>query len=298
MNCSSRPRLARRIATALAVPAVALTSLLAVGTTPAQAACSDVDVVFARGTGETPGLGILGRPLVSGLQSQLGGYTVSSYAVDYAANSSQTSAGPGATDMSAHVSSVAASCPGTRFVIGGYSQGATVTDIAISIRTGVTMGTPIPSALSGRVAAVVVFGNPLGASGRTIATSSTVYGPKSRDYCNVSDSICGRQGSNPAGEGSGGHLSYSSNGSVTQAATFAAGLVRAGGTGGGTTPTPTPTTCVTASTLSHVAADRAVSLYGRAYARGSRDALGLTSSYNTVSLRQSGTASWDLVASC
>lgn len=45
-------------------------------------------------------------------------------------------------------------------------------------------------------------------------------------------------------------------------------------------------------------ADRAVSLYGRAYARGSRDALGLTSSYNTVSLQQSGTDSWDLVGSC
>lgn len=293
----SRSRLSRVLTGALAVPALALTSLVAVGTTPAQAACSDIDVVFARGTGETPGLGVLGRPLVSGLQSQLSGYSVSSYAVDYAANSSQTSAGPGATDMSSHVSAVAASCPGTRFVIGGYSQGATVTDIAIGIRTGVTTGTPIPANLSGRVAAVVVFGNPLGASGRTIAAASTVYGPKSRDYCNVSDSICGRQGSNPAGEGSGGHLSYSSNGSVTQAAQFAAGLVRAGGGSGTPTPTPTPT-CVTASTLAHVVADRAVSLYGRAYARGSRDALGLTSSYNTVSLEQSGTSSWELVASC
>ncbi|SEQ42234.1 cutinase family protein [Microlunatus flavus] len=292
----SRSRLVPLLTRALAIPALALTSLVAVGATPAQAACSDVDVVFARGTGETPGLGVLGRPLVSGLQSQLSGYSVSSYAVDYAANSSQTSAGPGATDMSSHISSVAASCPGTRFVIGGYSQGGTVTDIAIGIRTGVTTGTPIPSALSGRVAAVVVFGNPLGASGRTIATASTVYGPKSRDYCNVSDSICGRQGSNPAGEGSGGHLSYQTNGSVTQAVGFAAGLVRTGGSGG--TPTPTPTTCVTASTLSHVAADRAVSLYGRAYARGSRDALGLTSSYNVVSLRESGTDSWDLVSSC
>ena len=293
----SRSRLVPLLTRALVVPALALTSLVAVGAAPAQAAtCSDVDVVFARGTGETPGLGVLGRPLVTGLQGQLTGYSVSSYAVDYAANSSQTSAGPGATDMSSHISSVAASCPGTRFVIGGYSQGGTVTDIAIGIRTGVTTGTPIPSNLSGRVAAVVVFGNPLGASGRTIATASTVYGPKSRDYCNVSDSICGRRGSNPAGEGSGGHLSYSSNGSVTQAATFAAGLVRAGGGGG--TPTPTPTTCVTASTLAHVTADRAVSLYGRAYARGSRDALGLTSSSNTVSLRESGTNSWDLVSSC
>lgn len=118
-----------RLAAVLAVPALALTGLLTVGTWSAHAAtCRDVDVVFARGTGETPALGILGRPLVSALASSLSGCTVSSYAVDYAASSSQTSAGPGATDMSTHLRTVAAECPGTRFVIGGYSQGATVTD--------------------------------------------------------------------------------------------------------------------------------------------------------------------------
>lgn len=86
---------------------------------------------------------------------------------------------------------------------------------------------------------------------------------------------------------------------MTQAATFAAGLVRAGGGTGTPTPTPTPSpTCITASTLAHVAADRAVSLYGRAYARGSRDALGATSAYNAVSLRQTGTNEWALVSSC
>lgn len=295
----NRSSLHARIATTLGGSAPALTSLLTLGTTSAHAATrSDVDVVFARGTGEATGLGVLGRPLVSALTTQLSGYSVSSYAVDYAANSSQTSAGPGATDMSSHVSSVAAACPGTRFVIGGYSQGATVTDIAIGIRAGVTTGTPIPTNLSSRVAAVVVFGNPLGARGQTIAEASPTYGPKSRDYCNVSDSICGGEGSNPAGEGSGGHLSYASNGSVTQGAQFAATLVRAGGGAGTPTPTPTPTTCVTASTLAHVVADRAVSLYGRAYARGSRDALGATSSYNTVSLQQTGTTSWARVGSC
>ena len=191
-----RPSSRARIAALLAMPVVTLTSLLAVSTTPAQAAtCNDVEVVFVRGTGETPGLGVLGRPLVTGLQSQLTGYSVGSYAVDYAANTSQTSAGPGATGMSSRISSVAASCPGTRFVIGGYSQGGTVTDVAIGIHTGVSTGTPIPTSLSSRVAAVVVFGNPLGATGRTISTASTLYGPRSRDYCNVSDSTCGSRGS-------------------------------------------------------------------------------------------------------
>ncbi|GHF22966.1 hypothetical protein GCM10017786_66310 [Amycolatopsis deserti] len=37
--------------------------------------------------------------------------------------------------MSNHIKSTAAACPGTKFAIGGYSQGASVTDIAIGIRT-------------------------------------------------------------------------------------------------------------------------------------------------------------------
>jgi cutinase len=69
---------------------------------------------------------------------------VSSSAVAYAAAASQAGAGPGATDMTNQLTEVAADCPGTRFVVGGYSQGATVTSIALGIRTGVSRGTPIP----------------------------------------------------------------------------------------------------------------------------------------------------------
>jgi cutinase len=288
-----RHRPAHRLASAAAVVAATGAALLA-GSSPAAAAtCSDVDVVFARGTGETPGLGITGTPFVRALTAELSDRTVTSYAVDYAANSSQTSAGPGATDVSAHVSQVAASCPSTRFVLGGYSQGATVTDIAVGIRTGTTTGTPVPAALADRVAAVVVFGNPLGLSGRTIATASTTYGPKSKDYCNSSDSVCG---SAPK-TGTGSHLSYASNGATSDGARFAAGLVRAAGTPTTPTPTPAPATCVRDSTRDHVAADRAVSLYGRAYARGTRDSLGATSSFNVVSLQQVE-GGWRLVSAC
>ncbi|WP_432545622.1 cutinase family protein [Kineococcus sp. SYSU DK004] len=283
---------------ALVAAAVTGGALLAAAAPAAAAptACSDVEVVFARGTGETPGLGITGGPFVRALTSELSDRTVTSHAVDYAANSSQTSAGPGATAMSARVREVAAACPSTVFVLGGYSQGATVTDIAVGIRTGTTTGTPVPAELAGRVAAVVVFGNPLGLSGRTIATASTTYGPKSKDYCNSSDSVCG---SAPK-TGTGGHLSYASNGSTTDGARFAAGLVRAAGTP--TTPTPGPTpaptpTCVRDSTRDHVAADRAVDVLGRAYARGTRDSLGYTSSFNVVSLRQVD-GGWERVLSC
>ncbi|SCX37824.1 cutinase [Klenkia marina] len=285
-------RTAVHLLTSTAVVGTALAATVVGTAAPAAAACADVDVVFARGTGETPGLGITGRPFVSALTSQLADRTVSSYAVDYAANSSQTSAGPGSADMSRHVSEVAAACPGTRFVLGGYSQGATVTDLAVGIRTGVSTGTPIPAALADRVVAVVVFGNPLGLSGgRTIATASPTYGPRSVDYCNSSDTVCGSQPKN----GTGGHLSYASNGATTAGASFAAARVRAAGTP--TTPTP-GATCVTATPGEHVSADRAVSVYGVAYARGSRDRLGYTVSQTAVSLRQDGTASWSRVTGC
>lgn len=56
--------------------------------------------------------------------------------------------------------------------------------------------------------------------------------------------------------------------------------------------------CVRASTRSHVSNDRAVSILGRAYARGSGDNLGRVSLLNFVSLSQTGANSWSLVSSC
>ena len=298
-----RSSLSTRIVVGLTLSAsTAVIGLVATAPT-ASAACSDVEVVFARGTGEAPGLGIVGRPFVSALTSALPGRTVTSYAVDYAANSSQSSAGPGATDMSNHISSVAAACPGTSFVIGGYSQGATVTSIAVGIRSGFSSGTPIPTALAPRVKAVVVYGNPLGLQRQTIASASALYGPKSRDYCNNNDSVCGRYQPN----GTGSHISYATNGTTTQGAQFAANLVLASTPAPGPTtppaPSPTPTTppaatCIRASTTAHVEAGRAVERFDIAYAKGTLDYLGFESRFNYVSLRSNGTDSWARVSGC
>ncbi|MGI5243015.1 cutinase family protein [Dactylosporangium sp. CA-139066] len=206
-------------------PAPATASAPATAAAPATGAparggsCADVEVVFARGTGDLPGLGVLGTPLVSAIRSALPGRTVNAYGVNYAAEASQASAGPGATDMSRHVRTVAAACPGTRFVIGGYSQGATVTDIAIGIPFGTSTGEAIPAGLASRVAAVVVFGNPLGIMHQTITQRSPVYGPKAKEFCSVGDPICGN------GANSMAHLQYMTDGSVQQAAQFAAGKV-------------------------------------------------------------------------
>jgi len=133
--------------------------LLALTTSVVNAQCSDVHVVFARGSGEMPGLGICGEPLVSGITSNLGGMSVSSYAVSYLASVDQTSAGPGATDMTNHVVSVAQECPATVFVLGGYSQGASVTDIFIGIETMLGMGQSVPETLAPRIKAIVTLGN-------------------------------------------------------------------------------------------------------------------------------------------
>ena len=292
----------------------AIVGVVATAPTAGAATCSDVDVSFARGTGEPAGLGTVGRPFVNALTGDLTGRSVSSYAVDYAANSSQSSAGPGATDLTNHVTSVAAACPNTQFVLGGYSQGATVVDIALGIRTGTSTGTAIPTSLAPRVRAVVVFGNPLGLQRQTIATASPLYGSRSRDYCNTGDPVCG------GGSNASAHLTYASNGSATDGAAFAAALISSNTTtppttsptaAPTTTPTAPPTTttptspaptpsgsCVRATNVEHVAAGRASEAFNRAYAKGSRDYLGWDSRYVTTSLRSSGDGSWSLVRSC
>ncbi|KAK1931741.1 putative cutinase cut3 [Phytophthora citrophthora] len=185
-----------------------------------SAECSDVHVVFARGSGEMQGLGICGEPLVSGITSDLSGMSVSSYAVSYLASMDQTSAGPGATDMTNHVVSVAQECPNTVFVLGGYSQGASVTDIAIGIKTTLGSGETIPDTLAARIKAIVTFGNPLKLMGQTIESSSSTYGSKAIEFCNTGDPVCGNGFNTMA------HLTYATDGSVTTAAQKAAALVK------------------------------------------------------------------------
>jgi len=183
--------------------------------------CPDVNVVFARGTLELPGLGIVGTPFASAVSADLPHLTVTDYAVNYTADITQDSAGPGATDMSEHIISVAAQCPNTRFIIGGYSQGATVTDIALGIQTILGTGTTIPASIAPRIAAVVTFGNPLRLTGQTIASASPANAAKSDDFCEQGDPVCANGVNGLA------HIEYAFNGDATQGAQFAANQVLA-----------------------------------------------------------------------
>jgi cutinase len=181
--------------------------------------CPDVEAIFARGTGEAPGLGIMGEPFTRTLAEALPGARVRATAVDYAANLSQTSAGPGSADLTQKLTATATRCTGTQFVIGGYSQGATVTDLALGIRVGATRGTPIPAGLLDRVAAVVVFGNPLGLTDTSIGEANPAVADRTLEFCNARDIVCAGRGGLVA------HLAYRTNGDTADGARFAAGRI-------------------------------------------------------------------------
>ncbi|KNC17723.1 hypothetical protein AC792_13910 [Arthrobacter sp. RIT-PI-e] len=116
-----------------------------------------------------------------------------------------------------------------------------------------------------------------------------MYGARSADYCNTSDTVCGSQPKN----GTGGHTSYPGNGSVAAAAQFAATLGRST-----TAPTTPAGACVRDDTVDHVDAGRARDVFGQAYAVGSRDSLGRTSRFNIVSLRETAPGTWTQVEAC
>ncbi|BDN82761.1 putative cutinase [Mycobacterium pseudoshottsii] len=177
--------------------------------------CSDVAVVFARGTHQEPGLGNIGQAFVDSLTSQVGGRSVDVYAVNYPANDDyHTSASLGSDDASAHIQGAVANCPNTKIVLGGYSQGATVIDLA---------STAMPSTVADNVAAVALFGEPSSGfssmlwGGQPLPTINPLYGAKTINLCAADDPICTGGGNIMA------HVSYIQAGMTDQAASFAAG---------------------------------------------------------------------------
>lgn len=208
---------------ALAAPAALMAASVAV--TPltgmlatASAACSDIEVVFARGTNDSPGVGRVGNAFISALQNQVGGRSVGVYAVNYPASYDFMAAADGANDASAHVQGTVANCPDTRIVLGGYSQGAAVIDvIAASPVPGLGFSAPLPPGTDAHVAAIAVFGNPSAKLGQPLS-NSPVYGNRTIDLCAAGDPVCS------AGDDFDAHSGYVP-GLTNQAASFVAGLV-------------------------------------------------------------------------
>ena len=180
--------------------------------------CPDIEVVFARGTNEDPGLGLPGGAFVSDLRSKVGGRSVGAYAVNYPATYDFLAAADGANDASAHIQYMMNTCPNTRLVLGGYSQGAAVIDVIAAVPIpAIGFTNPLPPNTPDFVAAIVAFGNPSAKLGLPL-TTSPVWGGKSIDLCNGGDPVCG------PGEDVAAHRAYTP-GPANAAANFAAGLL-------------------------------------------------------------------------
>jgi cutinase len=213
-------------AAAILLAPVAAPPGLPVAVPAASAApCPDVEVIFARGRIEPPGTGLVGNAFVDSLRAKTD-KSVDYYAVDYLADIDVVQ---GANDMSRRIQYMAANCPSTRLVIGGYSLGAAVTDVVLAVPSPVFGYTnPLPLGMDDHVAAVALFGNGTQKVFGPLAAIIPKWGGKTIDVCTPQDPIC-NDNMDPETWAANwnSHLqgAYIDSGLVDQAAAFAAARI-------------------------------------------------------------------------
>jgi cutinase len=210
----------------LVVFSALLSSPIGLASAPA-AACPDVEVVFARGTTEPPGVGGTGQAFLDALRARVGDASLAVYPVDYPASTDFPTAADGVIDASKHVRAAVANCPGTKMVLGGYSQGAAVAGyltanaIPAGFKPPPGISGPMPREVADHVAAVALFGKPSSEFLKRIGAPPIVIGPlyagKTIDLCAPGDPVCSADGDNNVA-----HARYAVNGMVAQAADFTA----------------------------------------------------------------------------
>lgn len=217
----------------MAATVAATTVATTVGALPSASAdpCPDIAVAFVRGTGEPPGVGMVGQAFVDALRAQAGGRTVGVHGVNYPASNNyadpvafRSNVVDGIRDESSHVQGVLTVCPDSEMVLGGYSQGAAVTALVTSDEapTDMPADAPLPQAIDDRVRAVVLFGKPAGGSlvkyGVPDADVGPPYAAKSLELCAPGDMVCS---GDPAAGQDAAHGSYAFNGMAAEGAAFA-----------------------------------------------------------------------------
>jgi hypothetical protein len=223
----------RGLRTSIGVAAVVAAFALLSVPVPAASAdpCPDVEVVFARGSGEPAGVGGIGGSFVDALRGQISGRSLGVYPVNYPASTDFSDPGfpvtviDGIRDAASHIESMAANCPKTREVLGGYSQGAAVAGFVTSAAVppnvpASAVPPPMPPEIANHVAAVTLFGTPsdqfLQKYGAPTIAIGPLYQPKTLELCAPGDAICGN-GDDPVA-----HVAYGVNGMTGQAANYAA----------------------------------------------------------------------------
>jgi hypothetical protein len=202
-------------------------------------------VVFARGTGEPAGVGATGQSFIDAVRAQAGPRSVGVYAVNYpAAGDFQDGEQfartviDGIRDAANHVETMAANCPNTQMILGGYSQGAAVSGFVTSDAAPSTLPrglaadvpAPLPAQAADRVAAVVLFGTPsaelLNTYQAPAITIGSRFADKTLQLCNPGDTVCSGA---PNGGANVAHALYAVNGSTGQGAAYAVGHLRPAG---------------------------------------------------------------------
>ncbi|UXA09136.1 cutinase family protein [Mycobacterium sp. SMC-2] len=224
----------RRLPALVGLAALVAGALVSSAPSPSASAepCPDVEVVFARGSGEPPGVGGIGGSFVDALRPQVGSRSLGVYAVNYPASTDFSNPNfpqtvvDGIRDASSHVETMAKNCPNTREVLGGYSQGAALAGYVTSaaVPPGVPASSvppPMPADVANHVAAVTLFGTPSGDFLQKYHAPPLAIGPryqpKTLELCAQGDPVCGTGNGNEFAA----HTSYGVNGMTSQAAKFA-----------------------------------------------------------------------------
>ena len=226
-------------ATSLAVlgawTAIAGVGLPSASAQPQAPACPDVEVVFARGTGEAPGVGGVGQGFVDAVRAQAAPRSVGVYAVNYPAGNNfeareafASTVVDGIRDAGNRLKTMSVDCPNTKLVLGGFSQGAVVSGFATSATApaehAATAPPPLTPEVASHVAAVVLFGTPSGPFlakyGAPAITVGPLFADKTLQLCAAGDTICNGA---PDGGPSVAHALYGINGMVNEGAAYAVG---------------------------------------------------------------------------
>jgi cutinase len=213
--------------TIFSVATILLTQPAATGIAEAELACPYAHIVFARGTFEQPGVGTTGQAFVDALSDRLGGKSVVVDAANYPASLDFKRAADGIVDVRNKVESIVATCPTTKIVLGGYSQGAAVIGYTLAdtipadyeLPTGITG--PMASEMGNHVAAVALFGTPdVGFMALVQRSAPPIiignpYLAKTIQFCVPGDPVC-----SPGGLDRAAHGAYKNNGMIFEAADF------------------------------------------------------------------------------
>ncbi|MHA3020970.1 cutinase family protein [Mycobacterium sp. BMJ-28] len=190
--------------------------------------CADIEVIFARGTFEPAGVDAVGQAFAEALQARSGTQSVEVYAVNYPASLDFARAADGVIDAGNRVRDIAAWCPRTKIVVGGYSQGAAVAayltadtlPVGYALPQGIT--DTLPPEAAAHIDAVALIGKPSRAFLNVIYRDAppiaigAAFGDKTIDLCAAGDPVCAVGGGDRAA-----HSAYLVNGMTDAAAEFA-----------------------------------------------------------------------------